>query len=328
MAKNASARMALSLAAALAPALAAALALSPAACTEGDSDGHEVTPASVFAAGHDEWGRAMVWKDGAEFGWAPGAGGDFYSVCVSRGTVHAVGQAPDGRPFHWRSDSGECAYLGSGQGRATSVRVSGGRIYVAGWDAAGGAVWRDGAELHGLGAGSRPCAIAIHGTDVYAAGRDGAGGRVWLNGDPMGGIGGMGGEGAELRSMDVSRGAAYAAGECDGRPAWTRAGDGGVHFLGSGGGTAGSLQISGDLVYVAGRDGGGGMVWMGRLGDPDMSGRIALGGGAEPESVFAFGANVYSGGWMGGGRVWIDGDLLHDFGAGSGVHSVFVVTPQ
>jgi len=277
----------------------------------------------VFAAGFDGSDRATVWKDNAVIGQMWDTGGFFNSVWVSGSAVHAVGQTPDGRPFYWRSGNSDTFYvLGSGQGCATSVCVSEGRVFVAGWDATGGKVWKDGAQQYDLGIGSRPWGISVPGigNSVYAAGYDDRRGCIWLNGELIDTIND---ESAALYSIDVSGGVFYAAGECAGCPAWKKAGDPGLRFLGSGGGLASSLRLSEDYLYIAGHDDMGGRVWRGLAQGTIMSTYVGIGGGAEPESVFVFDGDVYSSGWKDGGRVWRNSMQIRDFGAGSNVYSIF-----
>jgi len=301
--------------------LAAALVLVFTACINSDSPWDMTTPAAVFVAGHDGSGRATLWKDGAVIGQVQG--GCFNSVCVSGNAVHAVGQTPDGRPMYWRSGNSDSYYvLGNGQGRATSVSVSEGRVFVTGWDASGGKVWKDGTQQYDLGATSHPWAMSVPGlgNSVYVAGYDDRRGCIWLNGELIDAIND---ESAAFYSIYVSGGVFYAAGEYLGRPVWKKTGDQ-PRFLGSGDGLVSSLQLSGDYLYIAGYDGSGGRIWRGLPQDTTMSTHYSLGVGAEPESVFVFGSDIYSGGWMDGGRVWKNSASIRDFGPSSGVYSIFV----
>jgi hypothetical protein len=302
------------------------LALALAACGGGDSgpEGGSVVvpkPVTVYAAGQDDSGRATVWSNGNLLGQLDGGG--FLSVCASGGTAYAVGQA-NGRPFYWKSNSSDYYYLGSGQGYATSVCVSGGQMYVAGWDAEGGKIWRDGQTLHRFSADSRPWAIAVSGSSVYAAGHDAGGSCVWLNGDYLKGIDD---ESSAFYSLAVAGDVIYAAGECYGSPAWIKSLDASVHFLSDGYGVANSMHISGDYIYMAGTDDGDGRVWKGRTRESSMPPLLAF-SGAELESVQAVGDDVYSCGQSDGGRVWKNSVPLYNFGIESKVYSIFVVLEQ
>jgi hypothetical protein len=311
-------------------ALAAALTLSFAACSGDDYEDTGDPTAVVYSAGIDASYRATVWERGGVLRRFD-AESILYSVWVSASapeTVYAAGQAPNGRPFYWSSGSPDALnYLGSGEGEATAVCVSGGQVYVAGADAAGGKVWRDGQQLYSLPAGSMPWAMAVAGNTVYTAGDDHFGACIWRNGEqePIDFLDGEDGDAPVFWSVGVSGSVVYAAGQYEDCPVWIRTGDPVVHYLGAGEGSASSLHLSGGNIYIAGHDAAGGKVWWGPAGGA-MGNTVGLGAGAYPESVFALGGAVYSGGSApGGGMVWKNSERLYGLGANNDVLSVFAV---
>jgi hypothetical protein len=299
-------------------ALGLCLGLGLAACS-GRDDPAPAGPTVVYAAGADAGNKATVWKDGAVLWRMPGGGEYSFScvnsVCAEGGAVHAAGQHVDlasmeARPFVW-SSAGGLSFLGSGMGMASAVCASGGHVYVAGNDGTGGKVWRDGQPLHSLPAYAVPMAIAVSGNDVYTAGHDssyyGEGGRVWRNAEVLRSVG----DASFLAIAVDAGGGVWAAGESDYRPCLMDPA-GALSFLGSGEGTASSLHLSGDRLYVAGWDGGSdetGRIWSGRAGGA-MTAQYSFGRYANIESVFALGDDVYAGGdtLEGGGVVWKNGE--------------------
>jgi hypothetical protein len=311
--------------------LAAAMAsvLLSAACSGGGAP--PPPPVVIFSAGVDAAGRATVWRDGEPYAYIE-EGGAFHSVWVQGATVHAAGVAPNDRPLYWSDGGGannKFVQLGAGRGMATAVCAdAAGRAYIAGWDASGGRVWGGaGDALHNFWPGARPCAIAIDQDGVYTAGWDEWGAVLW-RGDEWLEEADVPGD-AAYYAVGASNGVTYAAGECDGLPVWIRTSDDDINVLpGYGDGIATSLHLSGGRLSVAGFDGDGGKVWAGPAAGSaaGVSVRQDLGAAAEPESVFAFGGDVYAGGWGGrGGRVWRNGSTVRDHGAGSDVYSIFVV---
>jgi hypothetical protein len=148
----------------------------------------------VYTAGWDYNGGAVIWRDGArlEGGGIPGEAA-YYAVGVSNGAIYAAGES-DGLPVWIRtSDDAVNVLPGYGDGVATSLHISGGRISMAGWDDDGGKVWagpaagdaRGVSVRQGLGAAAEPESVFALGGDVYAGGWGGMGGMVWRNGSPV-----------------------------------------------------------------------------------------------------------------------------------------------
>jgi hypothetical protein len=328
----------------LAAALVAALAL--AACPGTDPEG--TASATVYAAGAvvpggAGFGTPTVWEDGRVLGQIQ-ADGDFTSVCVSNGIVHAVGavsgQTGAGRPYYWKSPDAAGTFLpGSGAGAAEAVCVSGGSVYVAGWDQEGGKVWKDGALWFSIplagGSISFQYAIAVDAAgDVYTAGEDAYGACIWKNGDLLDSIDDDEAGWPYFNAVGVSNGVVYAAGTCDDRPIWMKAG-GVWNYLGNGcEGDATSLHLPGDgNLYVAftDYDALGGRVWKGPAGGATLTQAVSV-GGAEFGSVFVLGGNVYTGGAAISssgfrGSVWKNSAMVSDFGIDSFVAGIFAV-PQ
>jgi hypothetical protein len=147
----------------------------------------------LYAAGWDEWG-AVVWR-GDEWLQEADVTGDaaYYAVGVSGGVIYAAGEC-DGLPVWIRTSDEDINVLpGYGDGIATSLHLSGGRISVAGFDGDGGKVWAGPAAgpaagvstRSSLGAAAEPEAVSALGGDVYAGGWGGRGGRVWRNGSTL-----------------------------------------------------------------------------------------------------------------------------------------------
>jgi hypothetical protein len=144
----------------------------------------------VFTGGWDTFG-GCIWLDGV---WLDGIDHDtayIYSIDLAYGAVYAVGEF-NGRPVWFKTNDIGTHYLGSGLGWATSVRIFGGNMCVAGMDATGGKVWRGAAsgtsttQLYSLGAYAEPESVSFGwGTRMYVGGYDGSvsRSRIWEDGN-------------------------------------------------------------------------------------------------------------------------------------------------
>jgi hypothetical protein len=154
------------------------------------SDGH------IYAAG-SEGRNGRVWRDGEVVCGLDDVAGEwpiFRSVAVADGVAYAAGDMCDTgewiyRPFWTRADDPRVRFLGSGAGKALSLQLSGGEVWIAGHDGGGGRVWRgpaDGpaplAEAFALDA-EQPKSVSVAGGDAYTGGnaRWESGGGVWRN---------------------------------------------------------------------------------------------------------------------------------------------------
>jgi hypothetical protein len=154
------------------------------------SDGH------IYAAGSDAH-SARVWMDGEAVCGLDDVAGEWpilRSVAVADGVAYAAGDMGDTdewlyRPFWIRTDDRRVRFLGSGAGKARSLQLSGGEVWVAGEDRGGGKVWRcpaDGAaplaEAFALDA-EQPKSVSVAGGDAYTGGnaRWESDGGVWRN---------------------------------------------------------------------------------------------------------------------------------------------------
>jgi hypothetical protein len=92
----------------------------------------------VWTAGDDEDGDASLCRNGEYIDSLEN--GVFNGVHASSAGVFVCGEA-DGRPV-WAKLDGYSGYLGTGYGEAWDVAVSGGNVYIAGYDGNGGKIWR------------------------------------------------------------------------------------------------------------------------------------------------------------------------------------------
>jgi hypothetical protein len=160
------------------------------------------------SAGHN----ARVWRDGdVVLGvdeYVLGEKPAFRAVAVADGVVYAAGDMGDVsewiyRPFWTKSDDPVVRFLGSGIGNALSMQISGGELYIAGYD---GGYWNDGDWNGGVGKvwkgpadGAAPLAevldlviswpysMSVAGGDVYTGGNlySANNGRVLRNSTQM-----------------------------------------------------------------------------------------------------------------------------------------------
>ncbi len=128
----------------------------------------------VYVAGHEST-KAMLWKNGMPIPLSDGeVPTNALSVFVSNDDVYVVGNEQYGdfsKAVLWKN--GNLQSIGEGS-TATSVFVSGNDVFVAGYNASGAMLWKNGTEQLLLSNGVNPFALSVFvsGEDVYLSGFD------------------------------------------------------------------------------------------------------------------------------------------------------------
>jgi hypothetical protein len=167
-----------------------------------------VSGGHVYVAGYETEGFAPVakfWKDGVATPLTNGtSNADAVSIAVSGGDVHIAGYEVKKTQVgpnefviadvarYWKNGVATALTDGKNEGVARSVALSGGDVYVAGWEGAGpvliAKVWKNGVQV-ALTDGVRSAkamAVSLRGSDALAVGGQSNGSldvpTIWTNG--------------------------------------------------------------------------------------------------------------------------------------------------
>lgn len=160
---------------------------------ETNADGFAVAKLWINGSTSDDWSGATATdlSDGTNHVYAE-------SMCVDGSDIYVVGNGSKGNDqkhyaLYWKN--GAMSYLSDAESYAVSVSVSGGHVYVAGWEyvtydgrpCAVATLWVDGAAQHLTAEkkSSQARCVAVKGGNVYVSGFLGNVATLWKNGVPQ-----------------------------------------------------------------------------------------------------------------------------------------------
>lgn len=214
--------------------------------------------------------KAVYWKNGQEFVLGDGnIESTATGIALDGDVVYTCGDIGDlfkyntNQAVYWRNDK-QVALTGQTGAGTSSITISGGDVYVAGWVYRGSKLaavyWKNG-ELIPLTDGiadAEATGIVVIGRDVYVSGHENGVAKYWLNGKPISLTSGI--NQALAHSITVVGGDVYVAGaEAEGArmvAKYWKNGQAVALTDGKDFAIANAISVDGTDVYVAGYEGG------------------------------------------------------------------------
>jgi hypothetical protein len=141
----------------------------------------------VYVAGYAKNVGACYWKNGQQIALSGGREGSAQSIAVSGDDVHVAGTFPSGSWVvgYWKNGTLTVLTNGRTEAGPRAIVVSGGDVYIAGYEGGAACYWKNGEKIV-LTGGSGAHDIAVSGRDVYVAGETNIAGTpavcYWKNG--------------------------------------------------------------------------------------------------------------------------------------------------
>jgi hypothetical protein len=125
----------------------------------------------VYVAGHAKNVGACYWKNGQQIALSGGSKGSAQSIAVSGDDVYVAGTFPSGSwvACYWKNGVLTALTDGKAEAGPRANVVSGGDVYIAGYEGNGACYWKNGEKI-ALTGGSVAHDIAVSGNVVYVAG--------------------------------------------------------------------------------------------------------------------------------------------------------------